>query len=65
MPLVGAAGIVVVIAVDVDPVHDNGLFVFEGAWVVLAIAIAGRKMRGVRRGGGLGAGRDGLYTPLL
>jgi hypothetical protein len=39
LPLVGAAGIVVAITLNVDPVHDIGLFVFEGAWVALGIAL--------------------------
>lgn len=38
LPLVGAAGIVVAITVE-DGVHDIGLFVFEGAWVALGIAL--------------------------
>jgi hypothetical protein len=33
LPLVGAAGILVAITLDVDPIHDIDLFVFEGAWV--------------------------------
>jgi len=39
LPLVGAAGILVAITLDVDPVHDIGLFVFEGAWVALGVAL--------------------------
>jgi hypothetical protein len=39
LPLVGAAGILVAITLDVDPIHDIGLFVFEGAWVALGIAL--------------------------
>jgi hypothetical protein len=39
LPLVGAAGILVAITLDVDPIHDIGLFVFEGAWVALGIAV--------------------------
>jgi hypothetical protein len=35
LPLVGAAGILVAITLDVDPIHDIGLFVYEGAWVAL------------------------------
>jgi hypothetical protein len=42
LPLVGAAGIVVAITLDVDPVHDIGLFVFEGAWVALGVALLRR-----------------------
>ena len=39
LPLVGAAGILVAITLDVDPIHDIGLFVFEGAWVALGVAL--------------------------
>lgn len=44
LPLVGAAGILVAITLDVDPLpgpstHDIGLFVFEGAWVALGFAL--------------------------
>jgi len=28
---------------DVDPIHDIGLFVFEGAWVALGIALIRRR----------------------
>jgi hypothetical protein len=38
LPLIGAAGILVAITVE-DGVHDLGLFVFEGAWVALGIAL--------------------------
>jgi hypothetical protein len=39
LPLVGAVGILVAITLNVDPIHDIGLFVFEGAWVALGIAL--------------------------
>jgi len=39
LPIVGAAGIIVAITLDVDPIHDIGLFVFEGAWVALGVAL--------------------------
>ena len=39
LPLVAAAGIVVAITLDTDPIHDIGLFVFEGAWVALGVGI--------------------------
>jgi hypothetical protein len=39
LPLVGAAGILVAITLDIDPIHDIGLFVFEAAWVALGIAV--------------------------
>jgi hypothetical protein len=39
LPLIGAAGILVAITLDVDPIHDLGLFVFEGAWVALGVAL--------------------------
>lgn len=39
LPLIGAAGILVAITLDVNPIHDIGLFVFESAWVALGIAL--------------------------
>jgi hypothetical protein len=39
LPLVAAAGIVVAITVPWDPIHDGGLFVFEGAWVAFGIGL--------------------------
>jgi hypothetical protein len=39
LPLVGAAGIFVAITLDIDPIHDLGLFLFEGAWVALGVAV--------------------------
>ena len=39
LPLVGAAGILVAITLDVDSIHDIGLFVFEGSWVALGVAL--------------------------
>jgi hypothetical protein len=39
LPLVGAAGILVAITLDVDPIHDIDFFVFEGARVV-ALGVA-------------------------
>jgi hypothetical protein len=35
LPIVGALGTIVALAIAVDPIHDIGLFVFEGAWVLL------------------------------
>jgi len=46
LPLVGAAGILVAITVNVDPIHDIGLFAFEGAWVALGIALVRREHQG-------------------
>jgi len=42
LPFVGAAGILVAITLDVDPIHDIGLFVFESAWVALGVALLRR-----------------------
>jgi hypothetical protein len=44
-PIVAVAGLVVALTLDVDPIHDIGLFVFEGAWVALGVAAlrAGRE----------------------
>jgi hypothetical protein len=39
LPLVAAAGAVVALVVEPDPYHDMGLFVFEGAWVALGVAL--------------------------
>ena len=39
LPLVAAAGVLVGLAIEADPYHDIGLFVFEGAWVVLGVAL--------------------------
>ena len=39
LPIVGVVGLVVALALDVDPIHDIGLFVFEGAWVALGAAL--------------------------
>lgn len=42
LPLVGAAGILVAITLDDEPIdliHDIGLFVFEGAWVALGVVL--------------------------
>lgn len=45
LPLVGAAGILVAITLDIDPIHDIGLFVFEGAWVAIGIALLHTEQR--------------------
>ena len=39
LPWIGAIGILVAITLDVDPIHDIGLFVFEGAWIALGLAL--------------------------
>ncbi len=39
LPLVASVGIIVALAVEADPFHDIGLFVFEGAWVALGASI--------------------------
>lgn len=41
-PLVGMVGAIVAISVGVDPIHDIGLFVFEGAWVAFGTALLRR-----------------------
>jgi hypothetical protein len=38
-PLIAAAGAVVALTIEADPYHDIGLFVFEGAWVALGVAL--------------------------
>ena len=39
LPVVGIVGLLFALLLDVDPVHDIGLFVFEGAWIGLGIAL--------------------------
>jgi hypothetical protein len=39
LPILGVVGLLVGLALDVDPIHDIGLFVFEGAWVALGVAL--------------------------
>lgn len=39
LPVVAAVGLVVGLAVTADPFHDIGLFVFEGAWVLLGAGL--------------------------
>jgi hypothetical protein len=36
---VAAAGVMVALALDVDPVHDIGLFVFEASWIALGVLL--------------------------
>ena len=48
LPLVAAAGIIVAITLNVDPIHDIGLFVFEGSWVALGVALLLGAERGPR-----------------
>jgi len=50
LPLVAAGGIVVAITLDVDPIHDVGLFVFEGAWVAIGLVLLAGKEPGVATG---------------
>lgn len=45
LPLVGAVGILVAIGTEADPIHDIGLFVFEGAWVALGVALLRQRDR--------------------
>ena len=39
LPWLGAGGILVAITLDIDPIHDIGLFVFEGAWIALGVTL--------------------------
>jgi hypothetical protein len=39
LPLVAVVGLILALAGGENPVHDIGLFVFEGAWVVLGVAL--------------------------
>jgi hypothetical protein len=49
LPIVAVVGLIVALALDVDPIHDIGLFVFEGAWVALGIALIRRRGTAVVR----------------
>lgn len=42
LPLVGVAGLIVALTVETSVIHDPGLFVFEGAWIALGIALLRR-----------------------
>lgn len=39
LPIVATLGLTVGLGFDVDPVHDVGLFVFEGAWVAFGVLL--------------------------
>lgn len=41
-PIISVAGLLVALVLDEDPIHDIGLFVFEGGWVALGVAILRR-----------------------
>ena len=43
LPLVAVAGLIVALVGGENPVHDIGLFVFEGAWVALGLALLRRE----------------------
>jgi hypothetical protein len=47
LPIVGVVGLVAALTGGEHPIHDVGLFVFEGAWVALGVATL-RADRGVR-----------------
>jgi hypothetical protein len=47
LPCVGAVGILVAITINIDPIHDIGLFVFEGAWVGLGVALLRGEARAI------------------
>jgi hypothetical protein len=42
LPLVATAGLIVALTVETSVIHDPGLFVFEGAWIALGIALLRR-----------------------
>jgi hypothetical protein len=46
LPLAAAAGAVLALVVEADPLHDIGLFAFEGAWVALGVALLHAERRG-------------------
>jgi hypothetical protein len=39
LPIVAVAGLVMALFLNAVGVHDIGLFVFEGAWVALGVAL--------------------------
>jgi hypothetical protein len=39
LPIVGVGGLVMALFLDAVGLHDVGLFVFEGAWVALGVAV--------------------------
>jgi hypothetical protein len=43
LPLVAVAGLIVALGAGDNPIHDIGLFVFEGAWVALGVALLRRE----------------------
>jgi hypothetical protein len=43
LPLVATAGLIVALMLDVDPIHDIGLFIFEGAWIGLGVVLIRRR----------------------
>ena len=42
LPIVGVVGLVMALFLDAVGLHDIGLFVFEGAWVALGVALLRR-----------------------
>jgi hypothetical protein len=45
LPIVAVAGLVMALFLDAVGLHDIGLFVFEGAWVALGVAVLRVKQR--------------------
>jgi hypothetical protein len=39
LPIAAVAGAIVALVTEADPVHDIGLFVFEGAWAWLGVTL--------------------------
>jgi hypothetical protein len=39
LPLLATLGLVVALAVNIDPIHDIGLFVFEGVWIAIGVLL--------------------------
>jgi uncharacterized membrane protein len=52
LSVVAALGAVVALAVEADPIHDIGLFVFEGAWVALGVLLLREQARSPAAPGG-------------
>jgi hypothetical protein len=43
LPLAAVVGLIAALAGGENPIHDIGLFVFEGAWVALGLALLRRE----------------------
>jgi hypothetical protein len=51
LPIVAVAGLVMALFLDAVGLHDIGLFVFEGAWVALGVAVLRTRVSPASRSG--------------